>query len=332
MLLFGVLSLHVPAGARVSRHRLAGRERHDDLPRRQPAGGRDRDHRRARGAALDHRGRQAPHLVVAGAGLAHHRRVQPQPQRRGGGQRRARPRLARARPAPADGRGADRRQGRTSTPSRSCGCRSTASATACSSCPTPAENILSEQLQRIEGVGAVLVGASRRYAMRVWLDPAAARRLRPHRQPTSSARCAPRTPRSRRAASRGTAASSRCARAATSPSPEEFAADRGHRAAAAARCGSATSPDVERSAPRTSAAIARFNGIPVDRARHRQAAEGEHRRRRTARARGAAGAQRAELPAGMNLATAYDSVAVHRGLDPRGGAVARPSPSRSSSS
>jgi multidrug efflux pump len=34
-----------------------------------------------------------------------------------------------------------------------------------------AENLLSERLQRLEGVGSVFVGASRRYAMRVWLEP-----------------------------------------------------------------------------------------------------------------------------------------------------------------
>jgi len=34
-----------------------------------------------------------------------------------------------------------------------------------------AENILSERIQRLEGVGAVFVGAGRRYAMRVWIDP-----------------------------------------------------------------------------------------------------------------------------------------------------------------
>jgi multidrug efflux pump len=34
-----------------------------------------------------------------------------------------------------------------------------------------ANNILSEKLQRLEGVGAVFVGAERKYAMRVWLDP-----------------------------------------------------------------------------------------------------------------------------------------------------------------
>jgi multidrug efflux pump len=33
------------------------------------------------------------------------------------------------------------------------------------------ENILAEKLQRLDGVGAVFVGAERRYAMRVWLDP-----------------------------------------------------------------------------------------------------------------------------------------------------------------
>ena len=33
------------------------------------------------------------------------------------------------------------------------------------------ENLLAERLQRLEGVGAVFVGAQRRYAMRVWLDP-----------------------------------------------------------------------------------------------------------------------------------------------------------------
>ena len=34
-----------------------------------------------------------------------------------------------------------------------------------------ANNIFSERLQRLEGVGAVIVGGNRRYAMRVWLDP-----------------------------------------------------------------------------------------------------------------------------------------------------------------
>ena len=34
-----------------------------------------------------------------------------------------------------------------------------------------AENVLSERLQRVEGVGSAFVGAGRRYAMRVWLDP-----------------------------------------------------------------------------------------------------------------------------------------------------------------
>ena len=33
------------------------------------------------------------------------------------------------------------------------------------------ENLLVEKLQRLEGVGAVFVGAQRRYAMRVWIDP-----------------------------------------------------------------------------------------------------------------------------------------------------------------
>jgi multidrug efflux pump len=34
-----------------------------------------------------------------------------------------------------------------------------------------ANNILSEKIQRLEGVGAVFIGADRRYAMRVWIDP-----------------------------------------------------------------------------------------------------------------------------------------------------------------
>jgi multidrug efflux pump len=33
------------------------------------------------------------------------------------------------------------------------------------------ENILAERIQRLEGVGSVFVGAARRYAMRIWLDP-----------------------------------------------------------------------------------------------------------------------------------------------------------------
>jgi multidrug efflux pump len=34
-----------------------------------------------------------------------------------------------------------------------------------------AENVFKDRLQRVEGVGAVFIGASRRYAMRVWLEP-----------------------------------------------------------------------------------------------------------------------------------------------------------------
>ena len=34
-----------------------------------------------------------------------------------------------------------------------------------------ANNILTEKIQRLDGVGAVFVGAERKYAMRVWLDP-----------------------------------------------------------------------------------------------------------------------------------------------------------------
>src|SRR5262245_38032509 len=34
-----------------------------------------------------------------------------------------------------------------------------------------ANNLLSEKIQRIDGVGSVFVGAERKYAMRVWLDP-----------------------------------------------------------------------------------------------------------------------------------------------------------------
>src|SRR5262245_3604345 len=34
-----------------------------------------------------------------------------------------------------------------------------------------ANNIMTEKLQRLDGVGAVFVGAERKYAMRVWLDP-----------------------------------------------------------------------------------------------------------------------------------------------------------------
>ena len=33
------------------------------------------------------------------------------------------------------------------------------------------ENVLAERIQRLEGVGSVFVGAARRYAMRIWLDP-----------------------------------------------------------------------------------------------------------------------------------------------------------------
>jgi multidrug efflux pump len=34
-----------------------------------------------------------------------------------------------------------------------------------------ASNVLAERLQRVDGVGAVIVGAARNYAMRIWLDP-----------------------------------------------------------------------------------------------------------------------------------------------------------------
>ena len=79
---------------------------------RQPQRGRDRDHRRARGAVLDHRVGQDHHQQQPRAGLGDHDRVRTAPRRGRGGQRRARPRVARARAAAARGRRPHRGQGR----------------------------------------------------------------------------------------------------------------------------------------------------------------------------------------------------------------------------
>ena len=105
------------------------------------------------------------------AGLGHHHRVRTEPRRRRGGQRRARPRVARAR-ASCRARPTTRSSPRsTSTPSRSCGSRFAATGTPRWSCPTSADRVLKERLQRLPGVGSVFIGGERRYAMRVWLDP-----------------------------------------------------------------------------------------------------------------------------------------------------------------
>ena len=72
-----------------------------------------------------------------------------------------------------------------------------------------ADRFVKDRLQNLPGVADVRIFGERRYAMRIWLDPArlAAYRLTPR---TSRTRCAGRTSRSRRAGSRARRASSRC--------------------------------------------------------------------------------------------------------------------------
>ena len=93
------------------------------------------------------------------------------PQRRRGGQRRARARLAQPRHAAARNRRAGGLQGGRQ---RAADCLAGAlPATAHDGLELTdvADRVLKERIQRLPGVGSVILGGERRYAMRVWLDP-----------------------------------------------------------------------------------------------------------------------------------------------------------------
>ncbi len=76
-----------------------------------------------------------------------------------------------------------------------------------------ADRVLKERIQRLPGVGSVIIGGERRYAMRVWLDPPrlAARGLTPQDIETAIRRENAEIPGGR---VEGTSANSPCARAA----------------------------------------------------------------------------------------------------------------------
>ena len=99
-----------PAQSRAARRRPADRLGDDGLPGRRARGRRDLRHRAARRPADRHRGREAPDLAVARAGVGDHRRVRARARRRSRRRRRARPRRARAQPDSRRSRRADRRQ------------------------------------------------------------------------------------------------------------------------------------------------------------------------------------------------------------------------------
>ncbi len=122
--------------------------------------------------------------------------------------------------------------------------------------------MLKERLQRLPGVGSVFIGAERRYAMRVWLDPQRHGGARPHagrRRDARSHRGNAEIPAGR---VEGPEREFSVRTRGDLSTAEEFAAiivaqtRRPDGAARRRRQG-------RRSAPRTSARVARYNGQPA---------------------------------------------------------------------
>jgi multidrug efflux pump len=166
-----------------------------------------------------------------------------------------------------------------------------------------AQNILSERLQRIEGVGSVFIGAARRYAMRVWVDP---QRLAAYGLTVSDVERALRSGNaeipSGRVEGHGREFSVRTR--GDLNKPEEFAAiviteQNGNPVRISDVASVALGAEDDRS-------VARFNGIPsvgLGIVKQQKASTVEVAQR----VRAAFPELKALLPAGMNLATAYDS-------------------------
>ncbi len=166
-----------------------------------------------------------------------------------------------------------------------------------------ARNLLSERVQRVEGVGAVIIGAGRNYAMRIWIDPD---RLAAHQLTVSDVENALRAENaeipSGRVEGHGREFSVRTR--GDLNKPEEFAAivvaDQGGNPV---RLSDVATVEVGAADDRSSA---RYNGIPsigLGIVKQQKASTVEVAQRVHA----ALNDLRRDLPAGMNLETAYDS-------------------------
>ena len=181
------------------------------------------------------------------------------------------------------------------------------------------------RLQRLPGVGSVFIGGERRYAMRVWLDPQrlaahglttqdVERRIRAENAEIPGGRVEGHGARVRGAHARR-AGDARGVRArSSSPSTGDDVV----------RLGDVAEVEVGAEDERT---VARYNGAAGRRARHRQAAEGQHARRGRQRAQARCPSCRRSLPAGHEARRRLRLLDLHPGLDPRG--VATRSSSRS---
>jgi multidrug efflux pump len=166
-----------------------------------------------------------------------------------------------------------------------------------------AENVLSERLQRLEGVGSVFVGASRRYAMRVWLDP---QRLAAYQLTVADVERALRAENaeipSGRVEGQGREFSVRTR--GDLSQPEEFAAivvaQQGERPV---RLGDVATVEIGAEDDRT---VARYNGVPsvglgIVKQQKASTVDVAHEVKK------ALPGLRASIPRGMNLEIAYDS-------------------------
>ena len=209
------------------------------------------------------------------------RRVRARPRRRRRRQRRARPRRARAQRPARGGRGAGRRQARrrrvpdhvdravrrrARRRSRSRPWPRRASRTGSRKLPGVAEVWLAGERATRCASGSTTRGSPAHGA---------------DRSPTSPRRCSARTSTSRRAASRAATASSPCARSGELKTAEEY----GALIVAEIDGGPVRLRDVGRVevGPEDERKLVRFNGEPAVGARHRQAVEGQHARRRATR-------------------------------------------------
>ena len=166
-----------------------------------------------------------------------------------------------------------------------------------------ARNLLSERLQRVEGVGAVIIGAGRKFAMRIWVDPD---RLAAHGLTVADVENALRAENaeipSGRVEGQGREFSVRTR--GDLNSPEEFGAIViADREGSPVRLSDVANVEIGAADERSSA---RFNGVPsigLGIVKQQKASTVEVAKR----VRAALEEMRPDLPAGMKLETAFDS-------------------------
>jgi multidrug efflux pump len=164
-------------------------------------------------------------------------------------------------------------------------------------------NLLADRLQRLDGVGQVFVGAARRYAMRVWIDP---QRMAAHGVTVSDLESAIRRENAEIPSGRVEGAGREFAVRTRGDltSPEQFSSIVvAQRVGRSVRLGDVATVDVGAEDYRT---VARFNGVPsvgLGIVKQRVASTVEVARG----VREALPSLRALLPAGMKLEIAYDS-------------------------